>query len=124
MLEQIDKKIEDSKLTEELKTERKKLKDDLAYINHFPPLKKYLSLFPPSEESHENKTLREETYSKIIKMVRVKEAIRDKELIDTDVKMADEKIAKDNLHTVEADNFFQLEDESSDGEESDKPFKF
>jgi len=53
--------------------------------------------------------------------VRAKEAIRDKELFDTDVKMTDEKAAKANYDAVEADNFFE---EVSSSDESEKPFKF
>jgi NH3-dependent NAD+ synthetase len=95
MLEQLDRTLETAP-TPELKEKRVKLRNDLAYINHYPPLQKYLSLFPPSEESQDNKEIREQTYAKIIKTVRAKEAIRDKELFDTDVKMTDEKAAKIN----------------------------
>jgi len=101
-----------------------KLRNDLAYINHYPPLQKYLSLFPPTDESADNKQIREQTYAKIIKTVRAKEAIRDKELFDADVKMTDEKATKANYQAVEADNFFEVvseeEDEASD--DSEKSF--
>jgi len=58
MLEQLDKTMETAP-TPELKEKRIKLRNDLAYINHYPPLLKYLSLFPPEEEEEANKEIRD-----------------------------------------------------------------
>ena len=60
----------------------------MTYINHYPPLWKYISLFPSAEtESEESKKMREETLSKVLKMAEVKKVIRDKELWEADVEI-------------------------------------
>ena len=96
------------------------MKDDLAYINNYPLHQKYLSLFPPENESEESKKVREETYKKVMKSVQVKREIRDKELWEADVKMADDFATQKNTDAVEADAFFALESEPSDEEHVEK----
>ena len=64
----------------------KKYKDYLTYINHYPPLWKYISLFPnEATDTAENKKVREETFAKVLKMAEVKKVIRDKELWEADM---------------------------------------
>lgn len=96
-------------MIEKLEKEQQKLKNDLAYINHYPPMQKYLSLFPPAGENESSVKLREETYAKILKTVAFKQEIRDKELFDADVKMEDD--LQNNAKIVEEDAFFALESE-------------
>ncbi len=65
----------------------------MTYINHFPPLWKYISLFPSADsETAESKQVREETFIKVIKMADVKKVLRDKELWEADVQIEDEKV--------------------------------
>lgn len=90
-LEKIEKLLDESPEDPELLGKKQKCKDDLSYINHYPPLWKYLSLFP-KEETPESKAIREETYQKVLKTVAAKQEIRDKELWDADVKVEDEKV--------------------------------
>lgn len=84
-------------------------KNHLTYINHYPPLWKYLSLFP-KDETPESKAVREETYQKVLKTVAAKQEIRDRELWDADVKIEDEKVVQSNK--IEKDAFFVSESES------------
>lgn len=103
----------DQKSIATLLAERDKLKNDLLYINHYPVMQKYLSLFPPSGETPESRKLREETYAKILKTIKIKQEIRDKELLQADVQMQDD--LKDNQRIVAEDAFFAL---ASDSEEA------
>jgi hypothetical protein len=60
-LEKVEKLLTESPDQPELIAKKKTYKDHLTYINHYPPLWKYLSLFP-KEETPESKAVREETY--------------------------------------------------------------
>jgi hypothetical protein len=61
----------------------------LTYINHFPPLWKYLSLFV-TDESEEAKKIKQETIEKVLKMAHVKNALRDKELWEADASVPED----------------------------------
>jgi hypothetical protein len=90
-LEKVEKLLEDNPADPELLAKKKLCKDNLTYINHYPPLWKYLSLFP-KEETEESKAARDENYQKVLKMVAFKQDIRDRELWDADVKIEDERV--------------------------------
>jgi len=65
---------------------KQKFENCLTYINHYPPLWKYISLYPSAEsQTPESKKVREETFEKVLKMAEVKKVIRDKELWEADV---------------------------------------
>lgn len=81
----------------------------MTYINHYPPLWKYLSLFP-KEETPESKAEREIAYKKVLSTVAAKQEIRDKELWEADVKMEDEHFVTN--HNIEKDAFFASDSES------------
>lgn len=87
-LEKVNNVLQDSPLDKELLEKKTKFEDFLTYINHYPPLWKYISLFPNVEaESDESKKVREETFVKVLKMAEVKKVIRDKELWEADVEI-------------------------------------
>ena len=87
-MEKVNNALQDSPLDKELLEKKTKLEDFLTYINHYPPLWKYISLFPNTEsESGESKKVREETFVKVLKMAEVKKVIRDKELWEADVEI-------------------------------------
>lgn len=67
----------------ELDQTKEKYRNYLTYVNNFPPTKKYISLFPTSE-TDKSEEQRDMMMTKILKMVEVKNKIRDKELIDMD----------------------------------------
>ena len=78
-MEQLQRQI---KAGLEVETAQKLLaqqQDFLTYINHYPPLWKYIALFP-AEDSEEAKKQRTENMSKVLQMASVKQAIRDKDL--------------------------------------------
>lgn len=124
-LDKIATKLETEPTHEESLQKQKKFKDDLTYINHFPPLWKYLSLFP-KEETEESKAVREETYAKVLKMASFKRDIRDRELWDADVKIEDEKVvnAASGSVKIEKDAFFESDSEDVDAESDEEAFKF
>lgn len=116
-LEQLNKKQKLSPLEEGDLAKQQTYKNYLIYINHFPPLWKYLSLFV-ADESEEAKKIKQETIEKVLKMANVKNALRDKELWEADASVpedlsdeeepAEKKIEKSsNLF----DPFFVDEDE-------------
>jgi rRNA-processing protein Efg1 len=85
-LERVNKALVDSPEDAESLEKQKKYEDYLTYINHYPPLWKYISLFPSAEtETPESKKVQEETFEKVLKMAEVKKVIRDKELWEADV---------------------------------------
>jgi hypothetical protein len=55
----------------------------LTYVNNFPETKKYLSLFP-TEDTDKSKEERDTMLAKILKTAEVKNAIREKELLEMD----------------------------------------
>lgn len=55
--------------------------DQLTYINHFPVMWKYISLFP-SVDTEESKKQREATMAKVLKMAEVKRQIKEKDLVE------------------------------------------
>lgn len=84
----MNKALVDSPDDAELIGKKEKFENYLTYINHYPPLWKYISLFPSAEsETQESKKVREETFEKVLKMAEVKKVIRDKELWEADVQI-------------------------------------
>jgi len=82
----VNRSLQQSPNDVDLTDKKKKYEQYLTYINHYPPLWKYISLFPNTEsESLESKKTREETFEKVLKMAEVKKVIRDKELWEADV---------------------------------------
>ena len=94
-MEVLKKELEASPSNGELLAEQKKFKSHLLYINNYPPLWKYLSLFPANEPSDEIKKLCEETYAKVLKMAEAKSEIREKEFREAD--SPDEKLTHKGL---------------------------
>lgn len=86
-LEKLDKEKKQEGLGEEKVKEidqtKEKYRNYLTYVNNFPATKKYISLFPTSE-TDKSEEQRDLMMTKILKMVEVKNKIRDKELIDMD----------------------------------------
>jgi hypothetical protein len=112
-LELLKKELEASPKDEKLLAEQQKFKSHLLYINNYPPLWKYLSLFPTTEPSAEIKKLCEETYAKVLKMAEAKSEIREKELYEAD--NPDEKIVHKN--SVQNDDFFAEDSSDTEGQE-------
>jgi len=102
------KALTDSPEDQDLLEKRKKFENYLTYINHYPPLWKYISLFPSAEsETAESKKVRDETFEKVLKMAEVKKTIRDKELWEADVKIEDDKVVNATAAKVQKlDSFF------------------
>ena len=90
----------------------------MTYINHYPPLWKYLSLYP-KEETPESKVERDIAYKKVLSTVAAKQEIRDKELWEADVKMEDENFVTNC--NIEKDAFFASGSESEPGEVEKRP---
>lgn len=121
-LEQLSKKAKVSKLDQSDLTKQLMYQNYLTYINHFPPLWKYLSLFV-ANESEEAKKIKQETIEKVLKMANVKASLRDKELWEADASppedLSDEEEPaekkKEKSHNL-FDPFFVDEDEDQDKE--------
>ena len=66
-----------------MEEERAKHKRRLTYVNNFPTNKKYIALFP-KEDNDKSKEQREQMMEKIMKVVEVKNKIREKELLEAE----------------------------------------
>ena len=85
------------------------LKDQLAYINHFPPLWKYISLFPSlQDETEASKRIREQTYEKVMALVKNKRDSKMAELLHDEQVLGDDLGAKPS--EVQIDAFFTTEE--------------
>ena len=71
----------DTKVKKECEATLKMQNDQLTYINHFPVMWKYISLFP-SVDTEESKKQRDATMAKVLKMAEVKRQIKEKDLVE------------------------------------------
>jgi hypothetical protein len=98
--------------------EKKRYKDYLIYVNNFPETKKYIALFP-KEDSEKSKEKRDIMLAKILKIVDVKNKIREKELLEIDKpeqidESDEEKKTKNKVKEIEKrDAFFASEVKAS-----------
>ena len=88
----------------------------MTYINHYPTLWKYISIFPSESETNliiNNSPEFKEALEKVLKTANLKKAIRDKEMWAADHQDEElmEKVVSKQTPIEKVDNFFMLDEE-------------